>query len=111
MFDRCSFGMMKVIEGDWSLVGLSGADLRSASFTHVRMREIDLTGARCDGATITDGDLSGAWLHNASLARSDLRRTTFDTIDPLTTDVRGAIITAQQAIVIASALGLDVRPD
>lgn len=110
-FERCTFGMLKVIEGDWSLVGLRGADLRSASFRHVRMREVDLTGARCDGATVTDVDLSGAWLHEVSLAGTDLRRSVFDTVDPIATRMAGAIVTVEQAVVIASALSLDVRAD
>jgi uncharacterized protein YjbI with pentapeptide repeats len=45
---------------------------------------VGLPGARCEGAVLRDLDLSGAWLH-------------------------GAIVTVDQAIVVAQALGLDVR--
>jgi fluoroquinolone resistance protein len=44
-FDRCSFDQLVVQRGDWSFVGLGGADLRGASFTDVRMREVDLASA------------------------------------------------------------------
>jgi fluoroquinolone resistance protein len=57
-----TFGLFKVAGGDWSFVGLPGADLRNASISGVRMREADLTGARCQGATLQHVDLSGAWL-------------------------------------------------
>ncbi len=47
MFDACTYDLLKVKGGDWSFTGLPGADLRRASFMDVRMREADLTGARC----------------------------------------------------------------
>ena len=65
-FDRCRFDQLAVTGGDWSFVGLAGADLRGS-------------------------DLSA--------------------VDPLTTEIRGAIITWEQASTIATALGLDVRPE
>ena len=43
-------------------VGLPGADLRSATFDHVRMRDADLTGAQCQEASLRDVDLAGALL-------------------------------------------------
>ena len=61
----------------------------TATFTGVRMRAADLTGARCQGATFRGTDLSA--------------------LDPATTEIRHAIITADQAVV-AMVLGLDVRP-
>jgi len=45
VFDSCTYDLLKVKGGDWSFTGLPGADLRRASFTDVRMREADLTGA------------------------------------------------------------------
>jgi len=68
-------------------------------------------GARCDGATIRHVDLSGAWLGKASFARCDLRGSDVTAIDPLSTPMDGAIITWDQAAVLAAALGLDVRPE
>jgi uncharacterized protein YjbI with pentapeptide repeats len=110
-FERCTFDRFTVRGGDWSFVALAGADLRTASFEGVRMREGDLTGARCDGATIRHVDLSGAWLGKASFARCDLRGSDVTAIDPLSTPMDGAIITWDQAAVLAAAMGLDVRPE
>jgi hypothetical protein len=33
------------------------------------------------------------------------------TVDPLTTELRGAVIDVEQAITLVGALGLQVRPD
>ena len=109
MFDRCAYRLLAVDEGDWSFVGMPGADLRRASFDRVRMREADLTGARFDGATIRDVDLSGAWLHRASFQKADLRGSDLTALDPLNVDIAGARIDAAQAVVIAETLGLVVE--
>ncbi len=111
MFDGCQFDHIQVIDGDWAFVGLPGADLRRAAFLRTRLREADLTGARCQGSSLRDVDLSGAWLHSADLSGADLRGSDLSAIEPETVNLKGAIITIDQTIVIAEALGLDVRVD
>ncbi|MEU1734584.1 pentapeptide repeat-containing protein [Streptosporangium sp. NPDC020145] len=110
MFDRCTFDLLKVKGGDWSLTGLPGAPLGSASFVDVRMREADLTGARCGGATLRDVDLSGALLHSADFTRADLRGSDLSTLDPLVVRLGRARVDITQAVAIATALGLNVDP-
>jgi uncharacterized protein YjbI with pentapeptide repeats len=110
-FERCTFERLVVVGGDWSFVGLPGADLRTAELTGVRMREADLTAARCDGATLRGLDLAGAALGRASFDRCDLRGSDISGIDPWSTSLVGAIVDWQQAIALTTALGLDVRPD
>lgn len=109
MFDGCQFDHMQVIGGDWAFVGLPGADLRRASFLRTRLREADLTGARCEGGSIREVDLSGAWLHSADFSGCDLRGSDLSAMEPEHVRLKGAIITIDQTIVIAEALGLDVR--
>jgi uncharacterized protein YjbI with pentapeptide repeats len=111
MFDRCTYDLMRVDGGNWSHVGLPGADLRRASFRGVRLREADLTGVRCQGASLRDADLSGAWLTGAKLTRCDLRGSEVSAIDPAAVELKGAIVTYEQALAIAVALGLDVREE
>jgi fluoroquinolone resistance protein len=110
VFDGCTFDLMKAEGGDWSFAGLRKAPLGGASFTGVRMREADLTGVRCEGATLRGIDLSGALLHNADLTRADLRGSDLSSLDPLTAQLKDAVIDMAQAMTIATALGLDVRP-
>ena len=109
MFDRCRFGAFSCEGGDWSFVGLPGADLRQCRFSEVRMREVDLVGARCVGAVLRSVDLSGAWLHNADLSGADLRGSEISSLDPGSVKLTGTIIDPDQTMVIAMALGMDVR--
>lgn len=110
-FDRCTHDVMKVEGGNWSFVALPGADLHTASFTDVRMREADLAGARCQGGSLRGVDLFGASLHRADLSRCDLRGSDLGGIDPESVELRGAIITVEQTVAIAQGLGLDVRAE
>ena len=111
MFDRCAFNMTKVVGGNWSFVGLPGTDLGTAFLSDVRMREADLTGVRCRKGSIKGVDLSGASLHRADLAGCDLRGSDLSALDPRNVEIDGAIVTANQALVIASALGLVIESD
>ncbi len=72
------------------------------------MREVDLTGSRCAGATLRDDDLSGAVWEGADLSGADLRGSDLSALDPLAVTLRGARIDSWQAIIIATALGLTV---
>ena len=109
MFDACEFDQMQVSGGDWSFVGLPGAILGRTAFKGTRLREADLTGASCKGGSLRDVDLSGAWLHGADLSACDLRGSDLSAIEPENVRLREAIITIDQTIVIAEALGLQVR--
>jgi fluoroquinolone resistance protein len=109
MLARCSFDRLVVRGGDWSFAGLAGADLRTSTFEDVRMREADLTGARCDGAVLRRLDLSGAALGKASFERCDLRGSDLSNLDPWSASLTGAIIDIAQAAVIAASMGLDIR--
>ena len=73
------------------------------------MREADLTGASCKGGSLRDVDLSGAWLHGVDFTACDLRGTDLSAIEPESARLKDAIITIDQTITIAEALGLDVR--
>jgi uncharacterized protein YjbI with pentapeptide repeats len=54
-------------------------------------------------------DLSGAWLHRADLTGCDLRGSDLSALDPRTVELKDAVIDPVQAVVIATALGLEVR--
>jgi uncharacterized protein YjbI with pentapeptide repeats len=109
-FERCTYALLKVHGGDWSFVEMRGAALKGAHLTGVRMREADLSGAQLDEAVLHGVDLSGAWLHGTNLRGTDLRGSQLPDLDPTATDVRGAMVTVEQAVEFAISLGLDVRP-
>jgi uncharacterized protein YjbI with pentapeptide repeats len=110
-FDAMAFDQLQVVGGDWSFVGLPGADLRRASFTGARMREADLTGAQLRGATLSGCDLSSAMWSRADVSKCDLRGSEVSSLDPFEVRIAGAIIDWEQAIALARNLGLDVRAD
>src|SRR4051794_2376853 len=109
VFDACALDLMVVDGGNWSFVGLSGADLHSARLSGVRLREADLTRIRATGGTLRDCDLSGATWDGADLTGCDLRGSDLAGIDPATVRLAGALITLPQAVVIVEAMGLDLR--
>lgn len=111
MFSDCQFHYMRVEDSDWAFVGLPGADLEKAAFLRTRLREADLTGARCQGSSIRDSDLSGAWLHRADFTACDLRGSDLSALDPKESQIKDAIIQLDQTLVIAENLGFDVRLD
>jgi uncharacterized protein YjbI with pentapeptide repeats len=73
------------------------------------MREVDLVGARLQGAVLRGCDLSAAWLHQAELAGCDLRGSDLNVLNLDTARFRSAIIDLDQGPVVAGALGFDVR--
>jgi fluoroquinolone resistance protein len=110
-FQACSFDLVKVDGGDWSFVGLRGADLGSACFVDVRMREADLSGVRAVNGVLTGVDLSGSDVSEADLTGCDLRGSDLSAIDPASVRLQGAVITGDQAVLLAFALGMDVRSE
>lgn len=111
MFRDCQFHHMYVEDSDWAFAGLSGADLEKASFLRTRLREADLTGARCHGGSLRESDLSGAWLHSVDFTECDLRGSDLSALDPKETQIKAAIINLDQTLMIAENLGFDVRID
>jgi fluoroquinolone resistance protein len=108
-FHDTSLRPLTVTGGDWSFVSLAGADLRTAVFRGVRMREADLSGANLKDAVLSNVDLSAAQLRNARLSGTDLRGSDLTGLDPRTCEIAGAIVDANQAVVLALALGVVVR--
>jgi fluoroquinolone resistance protein len=108
-FQECSLRPLVVTGGDWSFVNLATADLRSAVFRGVRMREADLGGANLAEATLSTVDLSGARWAKAKLVKADLRGSDLTSLDLHTCEISGAVIDGDQAVVLALALGFTVR--
>jgi uncharacterized protein YjbI with pentapeptide repeats len=102
---------LEVTGGDWSFVGLPGAQLRKARFTGVRMRETDLAGADLQHGALLRCDLTAANWSRADLRKCDLRGSELSSLEPLNSQLGRAVIDWAQAATLAANLGLDVRPD
>ena len=63
------------------------------------------------GASLLNVDLSAAFTDGADFTGADLRGSILAGINPLNVTLRRAVITADQAVHLAEALGLDVRYD
>lgn len=111
VFERCTYDLMRVDGGNWSHVSLSGADLGRAELRNVRLQEADFTGAKFQNGVLCHADLSGALLRGADLTDCDLRGSDLSALEPGRTQLKGAIITVEQAVTLAMLLGLDVHTD
>lgn len=109
-FEACDFALLKVERGDWSFTDLSGATLEGARFEEVRLRESDLTHARCARACFVACDLSGSSFHGADLTDAVLTGSDLAGLDPLSAKLAGAVVDPRQAEQIVGALGLTVVP-
>ena len=74
------------------------------------MREADLSGTDCAGAVMTGVDLSGAQMVGATMSGCDLRGSDLTAFNPTLMALDGAIITPEQAMIIAQSLGLLIQP-
>jgi fluoroquinolone resistance protein len=110
-FTGCEFDLVQVDGGNWGFVALAGAALGSTQWRGVRLTEADLDRVQAVGAVWRDLDLTGASLVGIDLRQADLRGSSLWSLDPAAAQLSGAIVTPEQALVIAAALGLDVRVD
>jgi uncharacterized protein YjbI with pentapeptide repeats len=108
-FTDCELRPLTVHYGDWSFADLNGAKLRGVKLRGVRLREADLSGADLTEAVLADCDLSGAVLRGVVLARCDLRGSDLSALDPALATLTGAVITPDQAVTIATLLGLSIK--
>jgi len=110
-FTGCEFDLIQVEGGNWGFVSLPGADLASTVWRGVRLTEADLDRVRAVGAVLRDLDLTGASMAGIDLRDADLRGSALWSLDPADAQVGGAVVTPEQALVIAARLGLDVRTE
>ncbi|PUB22181.1 uncharacterized protein YjbI with pentapeptide repeats [Promicromonospora sp. AC04] len=110
-FSDCRFDLLKVDGGNWSFTNLHRAGLAGTQFERVRLREADLGAITAAGVMLVGCDLSGADLDQADLTNADLRGSDLSTLDPLAATLTGAVVSEAQAVTLAEALGVVVRPD
>ena len=109
VFTECRMRPMKLIEVDFTLAVLGGADLRGVDLSDCRMREASLVEADLRKAVLRRADLSGARLQNAKLDEADLRGARVDPTLWTAAALRGAKVDIEQAMAYAAAHGLDIH--
>jgi fluoroquinolone resistance protein len=114
-FLNCTFSSCSFFQAEFTECKLVGSTFDRCAFdpalTGVRLREADLVGVRAVGAILRHLDLSVAELHQADLSGADLRGSHLSAVDPRAVGLAGAQVDVTQAVVLVTALGLNVRPD
>ena len=109
VFTECRMRPMKLVEVDFTLAMLGGADLRGVDLSDCRMREASLVEADLRKAVFRRADLSGARVQNARLDEADLRGARVDPTLWTSAVLRGAKVDIEQALAYAAAHGLDIH--
>lgn len=109
VFTECRMRPVTLVEVDFTLTVLGGADLRGVDLSDCRLREASLVQADLRKAVLRRADLSGARIQDARLDEADLRGARIDPTLWTTAAVRGARIDIDQALAYAAAHGLDIH--
>lgn len=109
VFTECRMRPVKLVEVDFTLAVLGGADLRGVDLSDCRLREAGLVEADLRKAVLRGADLTGARLQNAKLDEADLRGARVDPTLWTSTALRGAKVDIEQAMAYAAAHGLDIH--
>jgi uncharacterized protein YjbI with pentapeptide repeats len=88
----------------------SGAKFRQVSFSSCRLDESIFTGAKLMGTSFFDCELGGVDLEGATLKDVDVSTSRLSQVKVGVKDLRGLIVSREQAAALAALLGLVVRP-
>jgi uncharacterized protein YjbI with pentapeptide repeats len=107
--NRCVFKDVTITDCRADFVQFQEARFERVVFDNCSLGQSFFTGAQMAG-TIFDGcDLTGADFSHALITGSDLRRSRIEDIRIAPEQLRGVIVTQDQAIYLAGLLGLDIR--
>ena len=116
---ECRLIGMRAIECHWQDVLVDNCDMRyaqlndgkirSSEFRESHLGESDLRGTNLEGAIFAHVMLHRADLSRAKLRGADLRGAEIEGITVQAEDLRGAIVSAPQAVDLASLLGLIIK--
>jgi uncharacterized protein YjbI with pentapeptide repeats len=87
----------------------AGARFRRVSFEQCRLRDADFGGADLAGTIFGDCELHGVDLLGAKLAGADVHTSSLREVRIDARDMRGLVVSREQAAVLAQLLGLVVR--
>lgn len=98
----------------FSACQMSHVQFQESTLRHVGFDSCDLTGAYFNGAVMNGtvfagSNLTGADFSRADISECDFRRANIENIRLAPDQLRGVIVTQDQAIYLARMLGLDIR--
>jgi uncharacterized protein YjbI with pentapeptide repeats len=109
----------KLVEGSFESVRFIDCHLEYAMFTDTRFRQVtfescrleeaDFRGADLTGTAFVNCELRGVDLGRAKLQGADVSSSRCDEIRLAANDVRGLVVSREQAVALATLFGLVVR--
>jgi uncharacterized protein YjbI with pentapeptide repeats len=109
VFTECRMRPITLVEVDFTLAVLGGADLRGVDLSDCRLREASLVETDFRKAVLRRADLSGARVQNTKLGEADLRGARVDPTLWTSAALRGAKVDIEQAMAFAAAHALDIH--
>lgn len=99
VFEDCQMHHVQIQECTLKHTRFEGCDLRGTYFN----------GSQMQGTVFAGSNLTGVDFSRADIAKCDFRRANIEDIRIAPEQLRGVIVTADQALYLARLLGLDVR--
>ena len=99
MFDQCQMNHAQLQE----------CTLKNTRFEHCDLRGAYFNGSKMEGTVFAGSNLTGADFSRADITKCDFRRANIEEIRIAPDQLRGVIVTQDQALYLARLLGLDVR--
>jgi uncharacterized protein YjbI with pentapeptide repeats len=105
----CAIEDVRFIGCKLEYASLAAARLRRVSFEQCRLREADFSGADLAGTSFAECDLRGVDLVGAKLAGAQVWSSTMQEVRVEARDVRGLVVSREQAAALAQLFGIVVR--
>jgi uncharacterized protein YjbI with pentapeptide repeats len=103
------FDHVRFVECQLDYASFVGARFGRVTFEACQMKEVDFSGADLTGASFLQCDLQGADLTGAKLAGADVSSSSLRQVRVGAGDVRGLVVSREQAVALAQLFGLVVR--
>jgi uncharacterized protein YjbI with pentapeptide repeats len=104
------FDDVRFVDCHLEYASFPAARFRGVSFERCRLKEADFSGADLSGVIFTECDLDGVDFTRAKLQGADVSASTFHEVRVGAGDVRGLVVSREQATALSRLLGLVITP-
>lgn len=108
-FSACSFSDVKLIRSQCTLMNLNQTKWNRSEWNHCIFQESSLHAVQLKDMNVIECDFVGCEIHRTPLNGIDLSTSNINNIAILPENLRGVIVNAEQAIALASLLGIIVK--